>query len=325
MTPSMRATAVALIALLLTASCGGEAAPGDAATATEQTTQEPAAPGLIEPSAEQPSEASSKFAPNVGDTALVIGETRRGMDYTTKLATYRYPYPPKLYREPKRRYEYFGIKLRQCMRPSATATEEAYSTYNGEWYIEDDKGGQFTSSMSYNDWPVPKFPETVTMTPGDCLKGWITVEVPRGTKVQKIIYRPAGETLAEWLPTPASETPSEDATTGGPDESAKCLVAASKWADRMGAHVLDAVTTAPALGDMLNLGNLDDPTSVITVLCSEGLSQRVLDGNAGIAGVNFELSLCTLSNAGCDAPQARRVRRLADQVANTVGNVRQQL
>jgi hypothetical protein len=123
----MRATAVALIALLLTASCGGEAAPGDAATATEQTTQEPAAPGLIEPSAEQPSEASSKFAPNVGDTALVIGETRRGMDYTTKLATYRYPYPPKLYREPKRRYEYFGIKLRQCMRPSATATEEAYS------------------------------------------------------------------------------------------------------------------------------------------------------------------------------------------------------
>jgi hypothetical protein len=45
-----------------------------------------------------------------------------------------------------------------------------------------------------------KFPENVTMAPGDCLVGWLTVEVPIGMKVAKIVYRPGGQTVAEWLP-----------------------------------------------------------------------------------------------------------------------------
>jgi len=92
-------------------------------------------------------------------------------------------------------------------------------------------------------------------------------------------------------------------------------------------HVIDAATRAPAFGETLNLGNLDDPPSEIKVLCSDKLAAPVLNlnGNAKIAKANFELSPCGFSDTGCDAPQARTVRRLAEQVAKIVGNVRQQL
>ena len=101
----------------------------------------------------------------------------------------------------------------------------------------------------------------------------------------------------------STETAPESLTTTEPEpepagESADCLVTASKWADRMADHVIDAATTAPAFGETLNLGNLDDPTSEIKVLCSDKLAEPVLNGNAKIAKANFELSLCGFSG-GC--------------------------
>ena len=75
-----------------------------------------------------------------------------------------------------------------------------YSTNSGEWYVVSPNGGQVPGGSGWNDWPAPKFPENVTLNPGDCLVGWITIEVPVGMKVEKIVYRPQGTTVAEWLP-----------------------------------------------------------------------------------------------------------------------------
>ncbi len=47
---------------------------------------------------------------------------------------------------------------------------------------------------------APKFPESVSLNPGDCLLGWLAVEVPVGMKVQKVVWRPGGETIAGRLP-----------------------------------------------------------------------------------------------------------------------------
>jgi hypothetical protein len=131
------------------------------------------------------------------------------------------------------------------------------------------------------------------------------------------------ESSATEHPKPAGESSATNSKPVG--ESSDCLVAASKWADRMTHHLLDASTTAPALGETLNLDDLDDPTSEIKVLCSGKLSQPVLNGNLKIAEANFKLSLCGFSNTGCTAPLARTVRRLASQDAGIVGNGRHQL
>jgi len=107
-------------------------------------------------------------------------------------------------------------------------------------------------------------------------------------------------------------------------ESAGCVVAATKWADRMTDHVLEAATTAPALAEALNLDDLDDPTSEVTALCSDALAQPILKANAKIANVNFQLSLCGFSDT-CDPAKTRKVRRLANQTASMVGDVRNRL
>jgi hypothetical protein len=187
---------------LLLAGCGGSS---DAAQEPESTQPKPSAssvpPSTIEATTALPTPTpAARTDPNVGDRALRIGETRQGSDFRTRLVKYRYPYPPVQYREASAHKQYFGLFIRECLRPQSKPTDDSYSTYNGEWYIVSPTGAQVTSSSSYDDWPQPKFPENVTMAPGDCLIGWLTVEVPIGMKVAKIVYRPGGETVAEWLP-----------------------------------------------------------------------------------------------------------------------------
>lgn len=138
-------------------------------------------------------------APNVGERALKIGETREGISFETTLLKVRYPYPPGEYREPETGKAFVGMRVRVCMKEEAESTGEDYSTYNGEWFAASSNGDQATSSSSWDDWPAPKFPENVTMNPGECLRGWLSIEIPKKMKVAKIVYRPGGETVAEWI------------------------------------------------------------------------------------------------------------------------------
>jgi hypothetical protein len=195
---------VAALSLLALAGCssGSNSAESAApATVTVTASQSPADPPALTPSP-TPSEEADPYAPNVGDQALTIGETRVGRDIRTTLAEVRYPYPPGTYRQPEAGNDFVGLRIRQCLRNGADMSDgELYSTYNGEWSAATKRGNQVAGGgSSWNDWPAPKFPEYVTMNPGDCLQGWIAFEVPRGTAITKFIWRPDGVTTAEWRP-----------------------------------------------------------------------------------------------------------------------------
>jgi hypothetical protein len=148
------------------------------------------------------SEAPESFTPNVGERALRVGETREGTGLRTTLSEITYPYPPAQYREPSTGNQFMGLRVTQCMRDDVETNEYGdYSTYNGDWYAASPTGEQVAGDgSSWSDWPSPKFPESVTLNPGDCLQGWIALEVPAGMQVEKIIWRPGGTTTAEWLP-----------------------------------------------------------------------------------------------------------------------------
>jgi hypothetical protein len=202
----------ALVVIAITAALAGcsndpeDQAAEPAATATVTVTadaseaSEPAASTLTaEPTKE--SEPAQPAEPNVGEKALRVGDTREGTGFRTTLLEIKYPYPPGQYREPQPGKQFLGLRLKQCMRTEAEPSGEDYSTSGSDWYAATPNGEQYSGDgSSWNDWPSPKFPESVTLNPGDCLTGWIANEVPIGTKIVKIIWRPGGETTAEWLP-----------------------------------------------------------------------------------------------------------------------------
>jgi hypothetical protein len=145
---------------------------------------------------------SAAVEPNVGDRALRIGQTREGSLITTRLIAYRYPYPPGQYNEPTSGNQWFGLRVRQCLRDSAPPDQGPYmATSHDEWFITAPRGAQFSGGLSDMHWPTPRFPEYAGMNPGECLIGWMVVEVPTGMKVERIVYRPLGSpAVAEWLP-----------------------------------------------------------------------------------------------------------------------------
>lgn len=141
--------------------------------------------------------------PSVGDAALRVGEWLEGPDQRILLAEVRYPYPPGRFREPAPGSSFVGLRLEQCVRDEADPTQDDgqpyYSTYNQEWFVGTPAGDRLTGGATWMDWPQPKFAEAVTLDAGDCVQGWVTIEVPQRTTIERISWQPGGETIAEWL------------------------------------------------------------------------------------------------------------------------------
>lgn len=201
--PAMRThhLGVALAALALLTACGGSDEPAAEEPANTPTT-------TLEATPEATADASpTPVPPNVGDSALRLGDTRQGLFASVTLQEIKFPLPPMdEFRTPTNEGDVFlGLRIKQCLSdsydPAQYGGEAFYSTFNGDWYASSPSGEQVSGNgSSWDDWPRPKFPESVTMNPGDCLKGWIATEVPRNFKIEKMIWRPGGETVAEWLP-----------------------------------------------------------------------------------------------------------------------------
>src|SRR5215210_1929426 len=97
--------------------------------------------------------------------------------FDTTLFEIRYPYPPGQYRTPQQGMQFLGLRVEQCFDKTADRLNEygepTYTTYTGDWVAVAPDGTEAAGGgSSWNDWPAPKFPENVTMNPGDCLKGW---------------------------------------------------------------------------------------------------------------------------------------------------------
>jgi hypothetical protein len=148
-----------------------------------------------------PTETVDPFAANLGDRALSVGQTRDGQDVHTTLQKVKYPYPaePDIYREPKKGNDFVGLRIEQCVDDDATVDESSPSTYNGEFAAVTASGDEYAGSGEYwDDWPAPKFPESKGLVAGRCLKGWLALEVPKGTEFSTVIWRPEGTPVAEW-------------------------------------------------------------------------------------------------------------------------------
>lgn len=177
----------AVIAFPIGLTIGGGDEPAKTATArspipTESPTVEPA----------------DQYEANLGERALQVGETRDGMDVHTTLAEVKYPYPPGEFRQSDEGNVFLGLRIEQCVDDDADGESE--TTYNSEWSAVTESGEEYGGSgSSWNDWPSPKFPETVGAVPGRCVKGWIALQVPKGTEFTSIMWRPGGDPVAEWL------------------------------------------------------------------------------------------------------------------------------
>jgi hypothetical protein len=189
------ARAVVVVALVLTtAACGASGDDDEKGSSGRPSASEQS------PKASSPETSASEdpFAPNVGDRALRVGDKRVGHSVTTTLHEVKLPYPPATYRVPDPGKVFLGLRVEQCLAEGVT--DAVYSTTNIDWAAVTPSGNEFASDgSSWHDWPAPRFPEYVTLSPGRCVKGWIAFQVPKSTKVESLIWRPeGGVTAAEW-------------------------------------------------------------------------------------------------------------------------------
>lgn len=199
--PLLAAVCVAAFAL---GACGSDDKNPDAKETVTVTASSDGTPGVFESEAEESGSLSSasEVEPNLDDNALRVGEARKGSLVTTTLREVRIPMPPAEYREPATGKVYLGLRLKQCLTEDVPADEgEIHSSYTGEFAAVTPAGDEYAGgNSSWNDWPEPKFPETVTLVPGRCVQGWMAFEVPAKIKIASIVWRPGGTTVAEWLP-----------------------------------------------------------------------------------------------------------------------------
>lgn len=198
----MRRPIVAVAAVgMLAAGCGSssserpepKAAPSASPSATEQEepvpTESPTVP------AESPT--ADPFAPNTGARALKVGQSREGQQVVTTVLETKYPYPPAQYRKPEPGVAWFGFRVKTCVRKSVTQQGD---TGGGiYWSVVDRDAGNYQGGKGYwVDFPSPGYPSHVSITGGDCVSGWMLIDVPKGTGVKKLVWRPNGQLVAEW-------------------------------------------------------------------------------------------------------------------------------
>lgn len=175
----------------------GTAIPAPETVTVTQTV--PAEPFKSESDEPEPAQADP-FAPNIGDRSLKVGQPRKGRAIRTTLEDVRYPYPQTASRVPDEGNVWLGLRIEQCLADDEEVDTADVTTYNGEWAALTTQGTEYAGSgSSWSDWPSPKFPETVGLIAGRCNSGWLALEVPDGTKISSIMWRPQGQPTAEWI------------------------------------------------------------------------------------------------------------------------------
>lgn len=190
-------TVLGMSLVLATVGCSSSDSSGGEDAVEERSSEQTSAPTPSPPSA-TPTETADPFAPNVGDRALRVGQTRKGEDVTTRLIEVKYPYPGQQYRQPEPGIEWFGFRVESCLRDAAA--NPAQLSGGIEWFAIDRQEGQYRGGKGYwVDFPTPQFPEFATIQPGECVSGWMLIDLPEGTKVTKLVWRPGDVTTAEWI------------------------------------------------------------------------------------------------------------------------------
>ncbi|MFI6595001.1 hypothetical protein ACIBHX_02065 [Nonomuraea sp. NPDC050536] len=172
----------------LAAGCSGSGAPQSAQTATVTVTAEPTVatekqPALIKIGSQHPFNDSDSTG-------------------TMTVLKFRQPFPSRF--PPDRAgYEFAGIEIRQCFK--TISAKEGISVGWEPWSLTYKNGTIVDppSSWSADHFSVPLYPRDRPVRAGQCVRGWIPYEVPKGKKPSTVAYTlPASDTQAamqvEW-------------------------------------------------------------------------------------------------------------------------------
>ena len=138
-------------------------------------------------------------APNVGASALHVGELRRGGSADTSVLAVR-KYPPRKDRPAVPGTEWLGIRAKVCWHDDATQATTTALTWQS-WMAVDAAGKGYLPGGVFDDYPTPQFPRVATVRPGQCDQGWILTPVPIGGSgdIVKVVLTADGVAAAEWL------------------------------------------------------------------------------------------------------------------------------
>jgi hypothetical protein len=131
---------------------------------------------------------------------LRVGQTHHGDGVSTTLRVVDYPYTGDETRRPDSGKSFIGLDVKTCLDKEASPHT---STRNSEWSLVTRDGARYAGddSSSWADWPRPKYPEDVSLVPGQCKHGWLLVQVPEDEQFTAVVYHPEGKTAARWVGT----------------------------------------------------------------------------------------------------------------------------
>ncbi len=193
---TIRLGAVALIAVLSAAGCGGDDRPTLAAASSAvplPTTASPSPTVTSSPTA-SPSPTVDPYAP------LAMRRAFTTSDGIGSATVYGYRHnvartAPRPEEQPG--YVWAAIDVKVCALRS-DAAPDGISVSDGPWTLVYDDDSQIeASSVGYSQFPEPGYPfGDKRLAPGRCVRGWITYGVPGKQRPVAVEYAPEGEPVA---------------------------------------------------------------------------------------------------------------------------------
>lgn len=133
----------------------------------------------------------------MGENALKLGAPFEDGDmYTTLLDVKRLTGPD----QPPTRVsgqQHYGILVEICNR---SQVEEGYSTNPGLWSFHTSDGYKYEGvNSTWPGWPSPQYPNDEGTRPGQCHKGWMSIEADRPLDLALVgVADEGGTEYAQW-------------------------------------------------------------------------------------------------------------------------------
>lgn len=180
-----RLIATTALTAAIVAACGGGSDQTTKPTADKTTTAAPT-------ESPEPTETTP-----AGPTVEKLGETVDESVLTVRLVDYRASVPPAETAEPGNRWDAILVKMCNTGITPEQGPETVFTSYS--WQLQDSDDGTYeVSSLGYNQFPSPEFPDEKALAIGKCVKGWIVYPVPKDAKIKRAAFVYDNEDKALW-------------------------------------------------------------------------------------------------------------------------------
>lgn len=167
--------------------------PAVASPKSTKTTAKPTADASLDgPKLDE----DGRALPNLGDDALKVGETRFGTAVSTTVLKVKDDYRDGGYQAPDNGGRYLGVQVKSCL--TDTSVRDIVVSWS-DFEAANADGESFPAASSmYEGFPNTPYPFSESALKAGCRKGWLLIEVPKGTKVDRVRLAP-DDPSAEWI------------------------------------------------------------------------------------------------------------------------------